>query len=147
MCVQLNDQNDKITDCYISLRVYTAEDITIEELEKIAGFKPTRIGVKGTKHTPRSPPLKYNFVFLDTEKLSKSKCLDNHIAELKKRLPDGRFIDRFDLSKFTVMVTVYWWTTEVIYFRLTPESLETLQNIGVTIDFNYAIYADDIEED
>jgi hypothetical protein len=127
----------KITDAYLTLRLYS-KTLSVEELCELAGFEPQETGVKGTVHK-RGQPTPANYIILNTEELVAEKDLDMHIQEMGRRLPPGRFVDRFKAGGFDIHLTVYWWTTEPVNYYLSSESFRILENVGVPAYFNFLI--------
>ncbi|TLX17155.1 DUF4279 domain-containing protein [Rhizobium sp. MHM7A] len=113
--------------------------MSVEELTRIAGFRPTETLIKGTRHTDRSSPAPANAIFLSTESLVREKDLNAHIRELGSRLPKGVFSSKFGNEEVTIYLTIYWWTTEEVGFYLDTESFDVLSKIGVPAYFNFLI--------
>lgn len=135
----------KVSDAFALLRIQS-RSLAVEELTQIAGFTPTDTGVKGTRRTDRSPPTQANRISLSTEGLVLEKDLNAHIRELGARLPKGNFASRFTSTDVDIYLTIYWWTTEEVWFYLDTESLSILSRVGVPAYFNYCIYPSSMNE-
>ncbi len=127
----------KVTDAYVTLRVYS-KTLSVEQLSELAGFEPQETGVMGAVRK-RGQPIPANYIILITENMVSEKNINLHIDALERRLPPGRFVDRFPDGDIDIYLTIYWWTTELSNFQLTPESVQTLGRVGVPAHFNFLI--------
>lgn len=127
-----------VTDAHVVLQIVSPE-LSVANLIELSGFAPTSNGEKGVRPRPRSVPRPANYISFSTDKLSEVRDLNVHLATLRKNVPIEGFASRFHDTDVEVFLTVYWWTTEDVKFRLSADSLTVLSQIGVEAEFNLMV--------